>query len=570
MPHEYELGVNLSPGKHTLTVRVDNRSLLPYRPDAHSISDSLAQSWNGIVGDMKLRADDAVWIEHVELKPDLARRGVEATIFIRNTTGEPVPARLVFLQVTPKNFGGNAYTPMQQTATLPAGVTNLTIFHPIGDQFETWSEFSPRFYSLRATIAGPGFRSSWEGTFGMRDVRAVGTDIVVNGQPAFFRGTHHGGDFPLTGYPPTDVEYWRKVFRTCKDWGLNHVRFHSYCPPKAAFVAADEIGIYLAIEPGMWNTFNPDSPMEDMLYRETERILKAYGNHPSFVMIAASNEPKGRWKDVLPKWAEHFRAIDPRHLYTTGTGFTDADAPGPMDKVDYSATQRFGSRQVRGVSGWFGRDYSRSMQGVNVPVVTHENGQWCAYPDFDVIKKFTGYMRPGNYEIFRDSAAANGVLEMNKEFAHASGRFQLECYKEEVEAALRTPGIAGFQLLDLHDYVGQGTALVGLLDTFWESKGYVEASEFKRYCNTVVPLARMNQRVFTTADKFQVPLDIANFGPAPLTDAAVVWLIQDEQSRFVVQGRFPAQTIPFGRTNVADISADISQFKAPGRYRLVV
>ena len=67
------------------------------------------------------------------------------------------------------------------------------------------------------------------------------------------------------------------------------------------------------------------------------------------------------------------------------------------------------------------------------------------------------------------------MLDEDHDFAWASGRFQLACYKEEIEANLRTPGLAGFQLLDLHDYLGQGTALIGVLDAFWESKGYVTA-----------------------------------------------------------------------------------------------
>ena len=46
-PHEYDLGLVPS-GKHRLTIRVDNRMILPYRPDAHSVSDSLDDAWNGI------------------------------------------------------------------------------------------------------------------------------------------------------------------------------------------------------------------------------------------------------------------------------------------------------------------------------------------------------------------------------------------------------------------------------------------------------------------------------------------------------------------------------------------
>ena len=135
-------------------------------------------------------------------------------------------------------------------------------------------------------------------------------------------------------------------------------------------------------------------------------------------------------------------------------------------------------------------------------MLAHELGQWCAYPDYSVIKKFTGYMRPGNYEIYRDSMAAHGLLDRDRDFAWASGRYQVACYKEDIEANLRTKGMAGFQLLDLHDYVGQGTALVGILDTFWQNKGYFQASDWRRFCNTTVPLARLRQRTFTTADPF--------------------------------------------------------------------
>ncbi len=176
---------------------------------------------------------------------------------------------------------------------------------------------------------------------------------------------------------------------------------------------------------------------------------------------------------------------------------------------------------LRGPSAWFGRDYARSLCGVNVPVVAHELGQWCAYPDFEVIRKFTGYLRPGNFEIFRDSLAGRGLLEQNRELARASGRFQFLCYKEEIEANLRTPGLAGFQLLDLHDYLGQGTALVGLLDAFWEPKSCATAAEFRRFCGPTVPLARLTRRVFTPADPFEAPVEIAHYGPAPLTNASV-------------------------------------------------
>jgi hypothetical protein len=125
----------------------------------------------------------------------------------------------------------------------------------------------------------------------------------------------------------------------------------------------------------------------------------------------------------------------------------------------------------------------------------------------------------GQWQFALDRKDAGISEQWFTQFAFASGKFQLACYKEEIEANLRTPGLAGFQLLEWHDYVGQGTALVGLLDTFWESKGCATPDEFKKFCNTVVPLARLTRRVLTTADKFDVSVEVVNYGATPLTNA---------------------------------------------------
>ncbi len=590
-PHEFELGLvgetrsaehllrspsnalrsEIMPGQHRLTIRVDNRMILPYRPDAHSVSDSLDDAWNGIVGKIELQASDEVCIEHLRLDPDVNRQSIVVTLFTHNGTRRAVAAPLVMLQVVPQNFGGNAFKPIQQSAVIEPGETNLTLSFPMGTRFEHWSEFNPKVYTLRATIGGKGFHSEITGTFGMREFKTEGNQFILNGHPIYFRGTHFGGDFPLTGYPPTDVASWEKIFQTCKDWGLNHMRFHSWCPPEAAFEAADDLGVYLQVECGMWNEFTPGGEMEKMLYSETDRILRDFGNHPSLMLVSASNEAHGRWQPVLTKWVEHYRAEDPRHLYTPDTGWALIDEPGPVTGADYLAIARIGMHRLRGESGWFGRDYGGALTGVNVPVIAHEVGQWCAYPDFDVIKKFSGFMQPGNFEIFRDSAAAQGLLDQDKQFARASGRFQLECYKEEIEANLRTPGLDGFQLLDLHDYTGQGTALVGLLDPFWESKGYATPDEFKEFCSSTVPLARLARRTFTTADKFEVPVEVAHFGEAPLDVAMAGWQIVNLANEVVARGEFAVTNIPIGKNfPLGNVSADLSRLPAPAQYHLSV
>src|SRR6266850_969012 len=558
-PHTYDLSAT-SPGRHRLTIRVDNRLLMPYRPDAHSVSDSLGGSWNGIIGKIELTTTGRVWIDDAQVFPSLTRRSLLIKVRVGNLTGVSGAGTLTAIWpdvgIVPVNWDEHG------------GTAEVEV--PIRSDAETWDEFHPRRQPLRLWLKGAGVDEYKELKVGLREFRAEGKQFVLNGTSIIFRGTHSGGDFPLTGYPPTDVKSWLTLFETCKKWGLNHMRFHSWCPPEAAFEAADQMGFYLQPEPGMWNEISPGTPMERMLYEETDRMIKAYGNHPSFMLLSASNEPKGKWKESLSKWVQHYRNEDPRRLYTSGTGHTEKEVPALSEGTDYLAIQRIGPMMLRRESGWFGGDFGQSLTDVNVPVISHEVGQWVAYPDYEVMKKFKGYLQPGNYQIFRDSMEAHGLLDKDRNFAEASGRFQLAWYKEEIEANLRTPGLGGFQLLDLHDYLGQGTALVGLLDAFWQPKSYVTAAEFKEFCNTTVPLARLPKRVYTTDETFNVDVELAHFGAEPMENVLAVWRIV-AGDRQPAQGEWGPRTIPIGKNiPLGRISANLAAVHAPGEYKLVV
>lgn len=567
-PHEFDLG-QVAPGKHRITVRVDNRMLMNYRLDAHSVSDSLGQSWNGIIGAIELRATSPVWIDDIQVLQGGTSGALKAggvvpvNVKIGNVSGVRGKGKLV--------FNGKTVWPAEWEAENRIYANN-TVMVPIPEGAKSWDEFNPELQTLNIKITGDNADDEKTVTFGITDFKAQGKDFILNGRPVYFRGTHHGGDFPLTGYPPTDVAYWKKIFQINKDWGINHIRFHSYCPPKAAFIAADELGIYLQPEPGMWNEISPGTDMEKMLYAETDRMIREYGNHPSFLLLSPSNEPKGRWKEALDKWIAHYRKADPRRMYTNGTGHTEREVPGLHLGTDFLVMQRIGQKMLRGNSAWHGRDYGASLDGIDIPVLSHELGQWVAYPDYRIVKKFTGYMRPGNYEIFRDSMAQKNLLHKNKDFAHASGRYQLACYKEEIEANLRTPGMSGFQLLDLHDYLGQGTALVGVLDGFWEEKGYATAREFRRFNSETVPLARMTKRVYKTNENFAVDVEIAHFGKDPIKNAQPIWKLIDEAAGVVAaSGDFPPLNIPIGKNiRLGTARVDLSKLRAPHEYRLIV
>ena len=557
-PHVYDLGV-LEPGSYRLSVRVDNRYLVPIREDAHAITDSTQSNWHGLAGALKLTSTTPVWIDDARVYTDIERKTVRVEVEVGNATGMSGKG---ILSLHDRNV------PVAWDAD--GGKAEIEI--SLGSNARLWDEFNPELHRLTLTLKGDDANDARELVVGLRKIESRDAKFYINGRHMFFRGTHEGCTFPLTGYPPTDVAAWKEIFAVCKDYGLNHMRFHSWCPPEAAFVAADEMGIYLQPECSNWGQYSSrDNVMKDFLYRETEQIVKAYGNHPSFVMLSSGNEPAGPWQEILTPWLIEWKGRDERRIYASQTGRFYGSRPGPVDDIDYLIAIRIGMMRFRGDSGWFGRDYRASLEGTNYPVISHETGQWCAYPDFREMSKYIGALKPRSFEIFRESLAAHGMLEQAHDFMMASGALQLECYKQEIEGLLRTPGMGGFQLLDLHDFPGQGTALVGPLNVFWESKGYVTPAQFRRFCNVTVPLARFEDRVYTTDDDFTVDLEIAHFGRTPLKGVTPVVKILDETGKIVVSGELPVRDVPFGTAiSLKEMSVSLGAFSAPQKYRLVL
>ena len=553
-PHITKLGT-LAAGKHRLTIRIDNRTQLPAKGhlvDGHSVSDSLGATWNGMLGKIELQSTSLVWIEDAQVYPNLSKHTARIKVSLGNRTGLPGKG-LLTVNTTTTNVswdkqGGDVETEIPMRS-------------------ETWDEFNPKLQHLTLTLKSTDILDERSVTFGAREISFRDKDLFINGRLVNLRTTHTGGDFPLTGAIAMDLESWRKIIRTCKNYGLNGMRFHSWCPPEAAFVAADELGFYLQPECGMWNDFG--SPlMHAWLEDETKRIIEAYGNHPSFILLSPSNEPRN-YQAFTPGWAKAWYKKDNRRLYSAGTGWSHPSQV--IGGAQYAALVAYNNAPLRNVTGWFGHDYRDALRDIHIPVLAHEVGQWCAYPDFDIIKKFTGFLRPSNYDIFKYIAQKNGVLDYNQDFAYASGRFQLACYKEEIEANLRTPGLSGYQLLDLHDYLGQGTALIGLTDAFWEPKSYVTASEFRRFNSETVPLVRLEKRIYTNGDILSCDVEIYHFGDKPLTHAVAYWKLVDSYKQVVSEGEWAPCDIPIGKNNaVGKININLKNLHVPEAYKLLV
>lgn len=556
-PHLYELGTGILPGLHRLTIRVDNRMVVDVGSDAHSISDQTQTCWNGIIGRIQLIATSPVWIRTIKVFPDISDRSVLLRVTIGNATNTYGEGQL-------------SVKGLNLPVSWDANGTTFDLRVPLGRDAELWDEFCPRLHRLTVELKGPNADDQIDLDVGLREISTSRLRLTINGRPFMARGTLECCIFPHTGYPAMDVESWLRIMGICKEHGLNHIRFHSWCPPEAAFVAADQLGIYLQVECGIWaragTRLGYGEPVDQWLYQETERILEAYGNHPSFVFLTHGNEPSAK-AGFLEDWVRTFKRKDPRRLYAAATGW------GQTDEDQFQPVMAVGSRQgprVRGNSGWHARDYSEGLAGAKVPIISHEIGQFCAYPDLRQLTKYTGALKPGNLMIFRDLAAANGILEMNTQLAWASGMLQVLCYKEEIEAALRTRELAGFQILDLHDFPGQGTALVGILDAFWDSKGYCTSKQFRRFCNSTVVLARLARRIFTTADTLDIPIEVTHYGQAPMEGAIIYWILADWRGNTILEGKLPHRRIELaGAQPMGQVHLGLSGLPSPGQYKFI-
>ena len=313
-----------------------------------------------------------------------------------------------------------------------------------------------------------------------------GRKSPINGRPIFIRGTLECAVFPLTGYPPTDVAWWQRVCRIIKSYGLNALRFHSWCPPDAAFAAADIEGIMIQAEGPQANVnAGEDAACDAFTQQELLRIVRTYGQHPSFCLMTLGNEYGGN-DLLLSHWVDMLMKEDPRRLYSSASC-------GQTTK-----NRQFTVAAVRGIRGpGTDHDFGERIAKVDRPLISHEIGQWTFFPSFSEMKKYTGVLQPRNFEIVRNSLQAKGMLDLAPQFYETWGKQAVLLYKEEIEVLLRTPNHAGFELLDLHDYPSQGTAIVGPLDAFWDSKGFVTPEQHRRYCGPTVPLLRMKKRTFT-------------------------------------------------------------------------
>lgn len=365
------------------------------------------------------------------------------------------------------------------------------------------------------------------------------------------------------------LEDWLRVFTIYKDYGLNHVRFHTWVPPKATFQAADRLGLYLYIELPHWGRrmFGDIAQGDDADVRyyqkDTRRIFAEYLNSPSFVMFALGNEERIGFY-YYEEFLKFCKELEPDLLYSDIAGHStyppSADFATKWLEPGYLPL-------VNGRSDW---NYAETVRAAPVPITGHEVGQLQVYPDYD--RELPAYegsvLRPRNLEHFRDILAQAGLEDRAADFHRATGKLAAMLYRSFMESYLRTPGSGGFLLLGLQDFSGQGTALVGLLDSFLESKGAITPGEFRRSCCDLAVLARMPRFVWEGGETFEAELVVSNYSPGGAR-LGVGWTLETGGGAVLAQGRLPEQAVPQGMaTSCGTVRAKLPTLSAPCHARL--
>jgi len=577
VPHQYDITNLLKAGKENrIAIRIDNRIKKEYDVgmDSHSVTDQTQGNWNGVVGRIELQATPQAWVQSIQVYPNITTKEAIVKIQICTSKAQTLKGTLT---LAAKSFNSEkSHEPKALEMTLPAiecpGTMNLEVTLPMGDDVLLWNEFHPALYNLTTTLSTQLGSTAKQTEFGMRDFHIEGKYFYINNVKTQLRGTVENCDFPLTGYAPMDLDSWVKVFQKCREYGLNHMRFHSFCPPEVAFKAADRVGFYIQPEAGSWPNhgvkLGMGDPIDDYLLTEGLRMSETYGNYASFCMFAVGNEPAGRWVDAVADINAKIKATDSRRVYT-GASVGGSWQWQPRSEYHVKAGAR-GLDWTRGMPESMS-DYRARIDSVKQPYVSHETGQWCAFPDFSEISQYTGVTRARNFEIFEDLLKENHMASQAQHFLMASGKLQVLCYKNEIERTLRTPDYAGFQLLALNDYSGQGTAIVGPLNVFFREKGYVDAKEWTRFCGPTVLLARLPKFVYTNAESLNAKLEVANFQESPILNAEIRYRITNAQGEVLQTNVVNKLDIPIGQ-NIAlgEITYPLTQITKAQQLNLEV
>ena len=648
--HSYDLTDFIQTLRPVITIMVSNTD---YKvPGGHLTSPDTQTNWNGILGEISLIIREDVKLGPIYAQCDFAEKSFHLHIPVHYASSVSGPAQIQVLPVlchlkdvyaeADKNIPDDAsFEELIETQALTDGIgyydvilepgeNQFDLLLNLSESFRLWDEENPYVYRLDFAVSTTKNNSASRDTTsvftGLRSFISDGTNFCINGRKTFLRGKHEGMIFPKTGYAPMTLSGWLHVMKISRDFGINHYRFHTCCPPEAAFTAADLLGIYMQPELPFWGTFNGSGDegyqeeAQNFLEAEGFRMLENYSNHPSYCMMSMGNELWGN-ASALNELLGKYKSFRPHVLFTQGSNNFQW-VPNIQSNDDFFSGVRFTlDRQIRGSYAmcdkpqghiqtaapdtYFNYDeairpsyesaaaeissdgtveiqYGTGVKRVklteaqselipNIPVVSHEIGQYETFPDFSEIAKYTGVLKPRNFIEFKNRLEAKGMLEQAHDFFVNSGALAVACYKSELETALRSSYLAGFQILDIQDFSGQGTALVGVLNAFMENKGLISASDWRKFCSDAVLQAEFDSFIVTFGQTFSFAASLSYFCRKSLPECKLICRLTDEDNViFDTKSALIPSVTENGRHILGNFEIPIPLLKAPASFRLSI
>lgn len=553
-PYIYEVTDNLL-DKNLFELICDN-SYAGWPHDAivysSAATDETQTNWNGILGYIRLRVENKTFITNIRVYP----YNVHLTVEVDIDAAQPYKGGLS-LQSSVLEENTN------RMISIDKGIHTIIIKDiPVKNDCKRWDVYEGNLHDLFAS--GSDLDSKGV-TFGIREFKDNGKGhFTINSRRIFLRSEANCCVFPETGHMPLTVKEWLEIIEVYKSYGINCLRFHSHCPPDAAFTAADKLGILMQPEFSHWNPKTAFEDEESWAYYQLElkQILRTYANHPSFVMLTFGNELMAN--DLGHKRMDELintaKCMDATRMYANGSN-NHYGAIGTDANSDFYTASNFYDTTIRGTSspmtGHINEcypnsktNYDNAMEEIRKkylgPVFSFEVGQYEVLPDFDEIKDFHGVTIPNNLINVKEEVIKQGLFSDWKKRVEATGELALLAYREEVEAALRTKDFSGISLLGLQDFPGQGTALIGMLNSHLNPKPYhfAQPEKFRAFFKDVLPLVLLDKYTYTNSETLKATVQIANYGKKVFYSPAHYELCDDAQ--IVAKGTMPAVNMPVG------------------------
>lgn len=583
-PYIFEL-TGAAPGEHEFTFLSDNS--YPGMPKAaicysSAATDETQTNWNGILGECSMYTRPQNFIDSLRVYPRAVKKEE------KNKAGGYVLDVCVELAPGSKKVYKDAKIILQSEA-LAAGeledtqtLTEIISYSgeglaeagtdkeenpktmeiwfrdlPLRENVKLWDEDEGNLYEMAVTLDNGmsaedkgGSTAECRTRFGIRSFGDNGSGrLALNGRAIFLRGEANCAEYPETGHPPMTIPEWKEMLLKYRSYGINFVRFHSHCEPEAAFAAADELGMLLQPELSHWDPKDAFGTEESYRYYRAELVdlLKTYANHPSFVMLTLGNELQAQdeGRERMRELVRTAKRMDPTRLYANGSNaFYGEEGCDP--ESDFYTSQSCKDVVIRGTfSGMRGylnenypsadRTYDEAMAEIRKeyqkPVFSFEVGQFEVLPDFEELESFHGISDPVNLKLIKKRVEERGLLPTWEKYVEATGELSRLAYREEIEAAMRTRELSGISLLGLQDFPGQGTALVGMMNSHLEPKPYdfARPERFREFFQECRILVKLPHYTYEAGERLIAEVEAANFGKRNI-EGVFCWTLAGKKS----------------------------------------